>query len=87
MDDPSELFKALFETPLLVSEVQAPEIQLVVIIDALDELPKESQKPLLEVIASQLGWPWLKLGCGPLRPRTGPTSRNSRSRTGPTLMG
>ena len=63
VDDPAELFTALFETPLLVSEVQAPEIPLLVIIDALDELPKESQKPLLAVIASQLSRlpPWLKL--------------------------
>jgi hypothetical protein len=63
VDDPAELFKALFETPLLVSEVQAPEKPLLVIIDALDELPKESQKPLLDVIASQLSRlpPWLKL--------------------------
>ena len=54
MDDPSELFTVLFETPLLVSKVQAPEMPLHVILDALDEHPKESQKPLLAVIASQL---------------------------------
>jgi hypothetical protein len=63
VDDPAELFKALFETPLLVSKVQAPERPLLVILDALDELPKESQKPLLGVIASQLSRlpSWLKL--------------------------
>ena len=63
VDDPAELFKALFETPLLVSKVHAPEKPLLVILDALDELPKESQKPLLAVIASQLSRlpPWLKL--------------------------
>jgi hypothetical protein len=63
MDDPAELFKALFETPLLLSKVQAPERPLLVILDALDELPKESQKPLLAVIASQLSRlpRWLKL--------------------------
>ena len=54
VDDPAELFKALFETPLLVSKVHAPEKPLLVILDALDELPKESQKPLLDVIASHL---------------------------------
>ena len=53
----------LFETPLLVSKVQAPETPLHVILDALDELPKESQKPLPAVIASQLSRlpSWLKL--------------------------
>ena len=63
VDDPAELFTALFETPLLVSKVQAPERPLLIILDALDELPKESQKPLLAVIASQLSRlpPWLKL--------------------------
>ena len=63
VDDPAELFKALFETPLLVSKVQVPERPLLVILDALDELPKESQKPLLAVIASQLSRlpSWLKL--------------------------
>ena len=67
VDDPVVLFKALFETPLLVSKVQAPERPLLVILDAraraLDELPKESQKPLLDVIASQLSLlpSWLKL--------------------------
>jgi hypothetical protein len=55
--------RALFETPLLLSKVQAPERPLLVILDALDELPKESQKPLLAVIASQFSQlpPWLKL--------------------------
>ena len=63
VDDPAELFTALFETPLLVSKVQAPERPLLIILDALDELPKESQKPLLAVIASQLSRlpQWLKL--------------------------
>jgi hypothetical protein len=35
VDDPAELFTALFETPLLVSKVQAPEMPLHVILDAL----------------------------------------------------
>jgi hypothetical protein len=63
VDDPAELFKALFETPLLLSKVQAPERPLLIILDALDELPKESQKPLLAVLASQLSRlpSWLKL--------------------------
>ena len=63
VDDPAELFKALFETPLLDGKVQSPERPLLVILDALDELPKESQKPLLDVIASQLSQlpSWLKL--------------------------
>ncbi|KOO23986.1 tpr repeat-containing protein [Chrysochromulina tobinii] len=49
VDDPSELFTVLFETPLLVSKVQAPEMPL--------------HKPLLAVIASQLSRlpSWLKL--------------------------
>ena len=34
VDDPVVLFKALFETPLLVSKVQAPERPLLVILDA-----------------------------------------------------
>ena len=59
--DPRELFTALFETPL--QTVPAPEKPLLLILDALDELPKESQKPLLDVIAGQLSRlpTWLKL--------------------------
>ena len=58
--DPKELFAALFEVPL--KAVEAPET-LLIIIDALDELPKESQKSLLAVIAGQLSQlpRWLKL--------------------------
>ena len=40
VDDPSELFTVLFETPLLVSKVQAPEMPLHVILDALDDCPR-----------------------------------------------
>ncbi len=59
--DPKELFEALFETPL--KKVTAPECALFIILDALDELPKESQKSLLAVVAGQLSQlpPWLKL--------------------------
>ena len=44
VDDPAELFTALFETPLLLSKVQAPERPLPVFLDALVELPKRSRK-------------------------------------------
>ena len=59
--DPKELFAALFEAPL--KKVPKPNEQLLIILDALDELPKEGQKPLLAVIAGQLSQlpPWLKL--------------------------
>ena len=59
--DPKELFAALFEAPL--KAVQAPEQPQLLIIDALDELPRESQKTLLSVIAGQLSQlpAWLKL--------------------------
>ena len=59
--DPKELFVALFEEPL--AKVAAPAQALLLIIDALDELPRESQKLLLAVIAGQLSQlpKWLKL--------------------------
>ena len=66
VDDPVVLFKALFETPLLVSKVQAPERPLLVILDARARARRAAQgvaKPLLDVIASQLTLlpSWLKL--------------------------
>ena len=59
--DPKELFAALFAAPL--KRMEPPEKPLLIIIDALDELPKDSQKPLLAVIAGQLSQlpPWLRL--------------------------
>lgn len=59
--DPKELFAALFKTPL--QTVPTPEKPLLLILDALDELPKTSQKQMLDVIAGQLSQlpKWLKL--------------------------
>ena len=59
--DPKELFAALFTAPL--QEVKSPEKPSLIILDALDELPKQGQKPLLSVIAAQLSTlpPWLRL--------------------------
>ena len=59
--DPKELFAAFFEAPL--KAVQAPAQPQLLIIDALDELPRESQEPLLSVIAGQLSQlpVWLRL--------------------------
>jgi hypothetical protein len=59
--DPEELFAALFAVPLKV--VTEPGQRQLIIIDALDELPKETQKPLLAVIAGQFSQlpAWLKL--------------------------
>ena len=59
--DPRELFEALFEAPL--RKVTPPAQAMSMIIDALDELPKEVQKLLLGVIAGQLSQlpPWLRL--------------------------
>ena len=59
--DPKELFAALFTAPLL--KVESPETPSLIILDALDELPKQGQKPLLSVIAAQLSTlpPWLRL--------------------------
>ena len=59
--EPKELFAALFEVPL--KAVAAPATPFLLIIDALDELPRESQKSLLGVIAGQLSQlpSWLRL--------------------------
>ena len=59
--DPKELFAALFTSPL--QKVKSPEKPSLIILDALDELPKQGQKPLLSVIAAQLSTlpPWLRL--------------------------
>ena len=59
--DPKELFAALFTVPL--QEVKSPEKPSLIILDALDELPKQGQKPLLNVIAAQLSTlpKWLRL--------------------------
>ena len=59
--DPKELFAALFTAPL--QEVKSPAKPSLIILDALDELPKQGQKPLLSVIAAQLSTlpPWLRL--------------------------
>lgn len=50
--DAKELFDALYATPL--AALAAPEEAQIIIIDALDELPKEHQKLLLDLIAGQL---------------------------------
>ena len=59
--DPKELFEALFATPL--APLAVPAAPLLLIVDALAELPREAQKPLLAVIAGQLSQlpPWLRL--------------------------
>ena len=59
--DPKELFAALFAAPL--QKVKSPTKPSFIILDALDELPKQGQKPLLSVIAAQLSTlpPWLRL--------------------------
>ena len=59
--DPKELFAALFTAPL--QKVKSPAKPSLIILDALDELPKQGQKPLLSVIAAQLSTlpPWLRL--------------------------
>ena len=59
--DEKELFAALFEAPL--KQLDAPAQPQLILIDALDELPKEAQKPLLELFAKQLSQlpPWLRL--------------------------
>ena len=61
MTDPKELFATLFEVPL--NKVTQPEKPLLIILDALDELPKDGQKPLLNVIAAQLSKlpKWLRI--------------------------
>ena len=59
--DPKELFAALFTSPL--QKVKSPAKPSFIILDALDELPKQGQKPLLSVIAAQLSTlpPWLRI--------------------------
>ena len=59
--DTKELFAALFTAPL--QKVKSPEKPSLIILDALDELPKLGQKPLLSVIAAQLSTlpQWLRL--------------------------
>jgi hypothetical protein len=59
--DPEELFTALFTVPL--QKVKSPEKSSLIILDALDELPKQGKKPLLNVIAAQLSTlpKWLRL--------------------------
>ena len=59
--DTKELFAALFTAPL--QKVKSPEKPSLIILDALDELPKQGQKPLLNVIAAQLSTlpKWLRL--------------------------
>ena len=59
--DPKELFAALFTSPL--QKVKSPAKPSFIILDALDELPKQGQKPLLSVIAAQLSTlpQWLRL--------------------------
>ena len=61
--DPKEVFDALFAAPL--SEVAPPAdgMPLLIIIDALDEIPKKDQPRLLSVIANELARlpPWLRV--------------------------
>ena len=49
MTDPKELFEALFTAPL--QKIKSPDTPRLIILDALDELPKKGQKALLDVIA------------------------------------
>ncbi|MGA1354800.1 MAG: hypothetical protein ACO32I_08530, partial [Candidatus Limnocylindrus sp.] len=55
------VFDLLIMKPL--NEVEAPASRQVVLIDALDELPREGQKPLLDLIVQQLSQlpKWLRL--------------------------
>ena len=59
--DPKDLFTALFTAPL--TDIKSPDKPQLIILDALDELPKEGQKALLDVIATQLSTlpKWLRL--------------------------
>lgn len=59
--DLTELSEALLLTPL--SKVAPPTQPMLIIIDALDEIPKQEQKPLLDMITKQLVSlpPWLRL--------------------------
>lgn len=55
------VFDLLFMKPL--NAVAAPAVRQAVLIDALDELPKEGQKPLLDLIVKQLSQlpKWVRL--------------------------
>ena len=57
----NEIFEALLAEPL--ARVTRPDRPQLVLIDALDEIPKEGQKPLLTLIAKQLSRlpDWLRL--------------------------
>ena len=59
--DVKEVFETLIAAPL--AEVTQPASPQLMMIDALDEIPKEGQKPLLELIAKQLALlpTWLRL--------------------------
>ena len=59
--DVTEVFEMLIAAPL--AEVTPPARAQLMMIDALDEIPKEGQKPLLELIAKQLALlpTWLRL--------------------------
>ncbi|KAL1530872.1 hypothetical protein AB1Y20_001766 [Prymnesium parvum] len=50
--DPSVVFDALIHKPL--EKVPSQTAARVIMVDALDEIPKEGQKPLLDVIVNQL---------------------------------
>ena len=59
--DVKEVFETLIAAPL--KRVTPPARAQLMMIDALDEIPKEGQKPLLELIAKQLALlpKWLRL--------------------------
>ena len=59
--DPKLVFEALLAAPL--AKVAPPSSLMLIIIDALDEIPKEGQKLLLGLIANQLSTlpSWLRL--------------------------
>ena len=59
--DISDIFEALLAEPL--ARVTPPDRPHLVLIDALDEIPKEGQKPLLTLIVKQLSRlpRWLRL--------------------------
>jgi hypothetical protein len=60
--DPKVVFEALLEAPL--AQLAPGSTPMLIIIDALDEIPTEGQAALLDVIANQLApalKPWLRL--------------------------
>ena len=59
--DPKEVFNALFAEPL--RELAPPPAPMLIILDALDEIPKADQPRLLGVIANELSKlpPWLRV--------------------------